>query len=1170
VFDLYMRRGDEPNLRQGTDLLNEVGTAMHFEPNNLPESDADNAEVVAGRWPFFKDKTEHAVRSLVSAIVKAGDGAEPVSYTILPIVHRNKKGAATSLPLFRVHTKSGAVTFVDNQGRAYPSLEAWRQENRLPEGTITFPKDGRLARGPDGAPALDTTQARTVLGSTALAYAPDGLDKVAMVGGLMVGAAAFVGVGGILLPISSAAMSVYYASRSLYKLHDRATHGKSAFDAEARRDWFTSVTSAVSLGASAVTASVVQSVAATGHVPAALAAIAPPLVVGSRTLGAVRGGKMAVDTAQAWDTLSPKQRLIAIAQIGFFSAGMGRQVTAADGLASLFSLDEVRYQLGIEPRPQEAATNGAPSWVTGAPESQGHKLINHNVFGERDPDQTPPTTAELLKREAKLNTLERWLHDGSLFIDGTKARIMGALFVNFDHRTDGDFRYAYGRDAWKGFERAEQRLAEIPRGELANALTLDLLKEVNALAYVPADDQGWPQVAHLMHQAEGRPVVPGELREDYQSRSLPWEMKPNQIANVKELGLEVSTVHVGPPGQLAVVYPEGEKVRANVEAIFEKTREMLRDPKADPVDTAAYFMRHLVAQHPNMDGNGRTERHLMNRILAERGLPPPILGNLDNDIALSQEEFADQIRIGIARTMDQTSSSLGRMDSSSSDAEFVQTVRIGGEQFVQDSVGFLRDVAGRAYLIDDHGELKPLNQLLSYLVERRMSQGGLELTGELTAHTRAQFAAWKDQPELAATAKVSNDQALFEGDNALRVELPDGDHRRFTRLFDLAGVPDEKLFGSPPAALFEGPPTDADRVSWIVSKYKQLDLEMWHMMKGLEHGGDHLGVEEMMRHRQHLFERAKGELEGLEPEQPYQQMALDRSPLRHSSLREAIQKDGDDTLTVWRGALPLSRLGMYNDNNPLNADARALAELRQGAHSVGHLERDLIHVEGNTLGTGYLSTSSDLGLYRYRGSFGDVVSAAQIELSKLPASVRSAIETHLPEGRIEIDRLRDLLGIAVGREPIPKGSLDISGISLERFSEVIHSHFPKNPEKAQTFVDAFQARLDEAAIRSWPERLQAWLLDGPISFRPPHRLPDEVTHDLEAGHLFATLNRKGDMLEVELQRRLYEVELPKKDALPGLHTIEGMFLPEQEVTDVSRIYPWQIRRVYTRADLVSE
>lgn len=1157
-FERYLsERGDEPRARRGTDLPNEVGTAMHFAPNHIPSSPQDLALFEQGRWPFFEGKTAQAIGVVTSALRRAAGGREPVRYTILPIVHRDKhSGRVTSLPLFRVHRDDDSVVFVDNQGRAYQSLAAWRQENRLPEGEITFPKDGHLRRSAEGGPELEVTPARAVWGSAALAYAADKLDQAAMVGGLVLGTAAFVGVGGALVPASGIAMSAYYASRSLYRLHDRATHGKSSFDAEAGRDWFSSVASLASLGASAATAGVIRSVADSGQAPALLASITPGLVVGSRTLGAVRGGKLAIDTARNWDKLTPQQRMMAVAQICFFSGGMARQLTTAHGVASLFSLDEVRYQLGIEARPIDA-NDGTPSWIRGAPESLGHQIQTHNVYGERKQDVEPPTTTELFERAARANTLERWLHDGRLFLDGTKARIMAGLFVNLDHRTDGDFRYAYGRNAFKAFEAAERRLAEIPAGSLANALSIDLIKEVNALTYVAQDDHGWPQLAHLLHYAEGRPVHGGELRETYQSRSLPWEMKPGQVDNVKELGLGVSSVHVGPPGQLAVVYPEGSKVRANVEEILAKTKEMLMDPEADPVETAAYFGRHLVAQHATMDGNGRTVRLLMNRILMERGLPPAMLSNLDDDVALSQDEYADQVRLGIQRTLEQ----VGSVRWSEDPDAFLDPVDVGGERFVLDTHGLMRDIAGRAHIVDQRGHVVPLSQMLGYLVERRLEQADPETREAFVATTKSRFEDWQQHPTRAARVAVESDLDVMKDDGALRVGLPPREHARILRLFDLGKVSDEVLFGGD---------SDGERVSWVVSRHQQLDLELWHLMKGLSHAGDHRGVAQVMRYREHLFERAKAELADTSPTRAYEQLALDRSPLHHSSLREAIRRDGDDAVTVWRGAIPLSRLGMYNDHNPLALDARGLAELRERWQSVGNLTRDLHQVESSTLGTGYLSTSSDLSIYTKPFGFGDQTSSASIDLGKVPQPVRDALESVLPEGTVEIDHLRDLLGIATGRPPTPLDALDISGIPPEQFESCVRRYYADDPASADALIESFHTALEEAELRSWGDRLQAWLTDRPVYLQPSEPLPYDLLHDLKASHLIVELDRYGDSLQVKLQRRLYEVQLDKKDALPGIDTVgPGIFVAEQEITSAARIYPWQVRNSFTRAQLIA-
>gem|GEM_PF-2782722 len=60
----------------------------------------------------------------------------------------------------------------------------------------------------------------------------------------------------------------------------------------------------------------------------------------------------------------------------------------------------------------------------------------------------------------------------------------------------------------------------------------------------------------------------------------------------------------------------------------------------DPVELAAKFQQSFISIHPFVDGNGRTSRFLMDRILAEHSLPPSIIDDQNDDIFKTSEYFS--------------------------------------------------------------------------------------------------------------------------------------------------------------------------------------------------------------------------------------------------------------------------------------------------------------------------------------------------------------------------------------------------------------------------------------------------------------------------------------------------------------------------------------------------
>ena len=99
-----------------------------------------------------------------------------------------------------------------------------------------------------------------------------------------------------------------------------------------------------------------------------------------------------------------------------------------------------------------------------------------------------------------------------------------------------------------------------------------------------------------------------------------------------------------------IVYAKANAVRPRLDALIATTKARLIDPAANPIETASDFVQKFIAIHPFPDGNGRTARLMMDRILAEKGLLPPILKNTGNDIGLGGAEFAKEVIHGVSRT----------------------------------------------------------------------------------------------------------------------------------------------------------------------------------------------------------------------------------------------------------------------------------------------------------------------------------------------------------------------------------------------------------------------------------------------------------------------------------------------------------------------------------------
>ena len=209
---------------------------------------------------------------------------------------------------------------------------------------------------------------------------------------------------------------------------------------------------------------------------------------------------------------------------------------------------------------------------------------------------------------------------------------------------------AYGAAVFENWKRAEQYLNSVPMGSLkiTPELAQDIVRLSTGKPFAELCDHlsqtlcgAGGQLMAKMHETVGfasnplwNPLSEKEYEGTLDGRGvrfweLPWP-----------LSREGSRRGV-------VFYAERTKAQGELSDLcrwYEENKDRL-----DPVELAATFQRRFVIIHPFPDGNGRTSRLLMDRILAEHGLPPPILEDMDGDYFSSPEDWVRQVREGIDR-----------------------------------------------------------------------------------------------------------------------------------------------------------------------------------------------------------------------------------------------------------------------------------------------------------------------------------------------------------------------------------------------------------------------------------------------------------------------------------------------------------------------------------------
>lgn len=370
-------RGDAAvRLNGGSDFANFVGAGLSAPMrSDLPTDpallQAAQGDAARGGYDFYAG---------VAAIQKPADGLHiaqsqmgggEVGVSVLPVQFSSQDSGPVDLQLYRVEGANGQERFVDNIGRVYGSFDAWKQENELPPGQMTYPADGHLA--PGGSTRLETANTPNV-SDTFWEHVGDVADVAALVGGVVASGVIIVGSGGTATPLVAGAWAVaigsaaYTGARAYGDLADRANHGQtlSLTDAEARAAWLSLAGSGLTVAGAGATR--LASLAGEGALAANGARAAGILNAGANWADATATVDTAVALQQNWNDLTPAQRAQMGLQIAFWGGMTG--VSARTGGGSLTDAFSFRAQMnhamletGAAIRPDGELDAGAASVV---------------------------------------------------------------------------------------------------------------------------------------------------------------------------------------------------------------------------------------------------------------------------------------------------------------------------------------------------------------------------------------------------------------------------------------------------------------------------------------------------------------------------------------------------------------------------------------------------------------------------------------------------------------------------------------------------------------------------------------------------------------------------------------------------------------------------------------
>jgi hypothetical protein len=229
TLNQYFNRGgsgDTPQFLSPSELINFVGYALSIVPNVDPKNwDKAHLEMAcSGKLTYYQDKALDSIEKITKKMTKECHDSREIYLTILPISFYFNKSFYT-LPLFRFKKmKDDSDIFMDNIARVYKSFHDWLENNRLPACPIFYPKDGKLSLNED------TKEVDFVLEESAESRRPVktlmACDILYGTMGVLGGIGATVATGGAaLLMMGAVGLSATYgASRSAFKLRDRAKH----------------------------------------------------------------------------------------------------------------------------------------------------------------------------------------------------------------------------------------------------------------------------------------------------------------------------------------------------------------------------------------------------------------------------------------------------------------------------------------------------------------------------------------------------------------------------------------------------------------------------------------------------------------------------------------------------------------------------------------------------------------------------------------------------------------------------------------------------------------------------------------------------------------------------------------------------------------------------------
>jgi hypothetical protein len=599
--------------------------------------------------------------------------------------------------------------------------------------------------------------------------------------------------------------------------------------------------------------------------------------------------------------------------------------------------------------------------------------------------------------------------------NGVAGKLLTGSFIAGPHRWEGGY-LRYGEAAWRNFLRAYTYLEDIPHGQLLQRMSVETIKSVNRLATTPEPGATASIFRGLGNLFRGEPAKPGELRNGKQVSRFET-FSPTEVETIEKAGITVHSIPL-PTGNVQgwLEYPAADQVPARLEKLVDNLKHNLGTDTPDVEGAVAQFQKGLVALHPFGDGNGRTSRLVANRVLEEFNLPPVIFENQDKDLVSTDEQWRTEVARGIERSKNiiNATKDTGRYAWDEYARPAVASYAANGPEPTRKSMdhritidglpfdlgkdGLLYSPTGRPHIVLGN-EVIPMGQLDFYVMARRLNSMTTEnhhkFLDAVTSETRKAYAKADSGMVADVPLIVASETAAAAAD----MNFATRPHPKLAALLTTITNPE---LADPNLLLTRYGLSNTSLPTDTISQYTQRDLEYKMLYDGLSANGLNEHAETVMAQRRTLFDIAKKKLtRAIEkltptPESPqgftyhYERMMYEYSPLRHATLDEAIAKDGDEDIIVFRGAYAIEGLvGMAPNNDPRQPSAREVSEFRAEKGAVPNLNRSLQQITSGAVGSEMICITTDLRLLH--GAFADQTKQHDISLASLPGFLTKGV-----------------------------------------------------------------------------------------------------------------------------------------------------------------------------------